>query len=101
MRSRRVRYADSFGEALRACTLEIQRRTIAAVQQFINRSAEHSLRPERKAGLHGIWAFRVTSGVRVFYTQQRDEAGSYSLLFHVGPHDDYRTVERRRPRHIR
>jgi len=97
MRPRRVRYADGFTEALRSCTPDLQQRTIEAIQHFINRTAEHAVRPERKSGLHGIWAFRVTRGIRVFYLQERDADGSYSLLFHVGPHDDYRTVERRRP----
>jgi hypothetical protein len=70
--------------------------TIAAVSQFIERTAEHSLQPDRKQGLSGIWAFRVTSGVRVFYVQKKDAEGTYSELFHVGPHDDYRTIGRRR-----
>jgi len=47
-------------------------------------------------GLGGIWAFRVTRGVRVFYTREKDEQGAYSRLIHVGPHDDYQTVGRRR-----
>ncbi len=98
MKPRRVRYAGGFAGALRSCTPDLQQQTIEAIQQFITRTAEHALRPERKSGLHGIWAFRVTSGIRVFYLQERDKEGSYSLLFHVGPHDDYRTVERRRPR---
>jgi len=70
--------------------------TIEAVKQFIDRTAENSLQPERKTGLQGIWASRVTSGVRVFYVQKKDAEGAYSELFHVGPHDDYRTVTRKR-----
>lgn len=86
-------FAGTTSDSARADHREEQ--TIEAVGQFINRTAERSLRPERKKGLAGIWAFRVTSGVRVFYTQQKDSEGSYSELFHVGPHDDYRTVTRK------
>jgi hypothetical protein len=98
MRPRQVRYAAGFEKSLRGCTPELQVQTLRAIEHFIDRSAENALRPQRKSGLRGIWAFRVTSGVRVFYTQERDEHGSYSELFRVGPHDDYRTIERRRPR---
>jgi len=69
---------------------------LRAVAAFIGRSAEHALRPARKAGLEGVWTFRVDSGVRVFYTQQRDERGAISELIGVGRHDDYRTIVRRR-----
>ncbi|HZK91723.1 MAG TPA: hypothetical protein VFC56_16400 [Stellaceae bacterium] len=71
-------------------------KVIDAIQHFANRSAENALQPERKMGLGGIWAFRVTRGVRVFYTREKDEQGAYSRLIHVGPHDDYQTVGRRR-----
>jgi mRNA-degrading endonuclease RelE of RelBE toxin-antitoxin system len=96
MRPRRVRYASGFQKALRDCPPELQAQIIRAVEQFINRTAENSLRPERKQGLDGIWAFRVTGGVRVFYRQAKDAQGTYSELVHVGPHDDYRTISRRR-----
>lgn len=76
--------------------VELQDQTIGAVRHFIERSAEHSLQPERKQGLADIWAFRVTSGIRVFYVQKKDPQGAYSELFHVGRHDDYRTISRRR-----
>jgi len=66
------------------------------VKRFVERTAENSLQPERKQGLAGIWAFRVTSSIRVFYEQKSDADGAYSELFHVGPHDDYRTISRRR-----
>jgi hypothetical protein len=92
-----VRYSASFNKALRDCPPELQRQIIEAIGYFIRRFAENALRPERKQGLTGIWAFRVTSGVRVFYTQEKDGHGTYSELFHVGPHDDYRKVDRRRP----
>jgi len=98
MNPRRVRYADGFIQALNEFGPEQRRQIESAITHFINRSAENSLRPERKTGLRGIWAFRVTSGVRVFYTQGKDGHGRHSELFHVGPHDDYRTVERKRPR---
>lgn len=95
MKPRRVKTAPGFDKALRELPADLRNQTIEAVRRFIDRSAEHSLRPERKQGLPGIWAFRVTSGVRVFYSQKRDTDGAYSELFHVGPHDDYRTVSRR------
>lgn len=98
MRPRRVRFERAFAEALRALPLELQQATREAVGAFINRSREHALRPERKSGLEGIWAFRVTAAVRVFYVQDTDEEGRVSVLFHVGRHDDYRTIIRRRPR---
>ena len=97
MKPRRVRYAGSFTKSLTNLSPDIQRLVVDAVDAFIMRSRENALRPERKSGLSGIWAFRVTSGIRVFYVQERDTQGIYSLLFHVGPHDDYRTVSRRRP----
>lgn len=96
MRPGRVRYTPGFQKALRNCPPELQTQVIRAVEQFINRTAENSLRPERKQGLEGIWAFRVTGGERVFYRQAKDDKGTYSELFHVGPHDDYRTVGRQR-----
>jgi hypothetical protein len=95
MRPRRVVYTPGFQKALRNCPPELQNTVIRAVEQFINRTAEHSLRPERKQGLDDIWAFRVTSGVRVFYRQAKDDKGACSELIHVGPHDDYRTIGRR------
>jgi len=96
MKPRRVKTAPGFDKALRDLSPNLRDQTIEAVKRFIDRSAERSLQPERKTGLQGIWAFRVTSGVRVFYVQKKDTEGAYSELFHVGPHDDYRTVTRRR-----
>lgn len=95
MKPRRVRFTAGFEKAFRELTADLRQQTQEAVAKFVDRSAEHALQPERKSGLKGIWAFRVTSSVRVFYTQQKDGHGSYSELFHVGPHDDYRTIERR------
>jgi mRNA-degrading endonuclease RelE of RelBE toxin-antitoxin system len=97
MRPRRVQFAVNFDKAFRDLP-DLQGQIRETIRHFINRTAENALQPERKAGLRGIWAFRVTSGVRVFYTQGKDAQGTYSELFHVGPHDDYRTIERRRPR---
>ncbi len=96
MRPRRVKTAPGFDRALRELPPNVREQTIRAVRHFIDRTAENSLQPERKQGLRGVWAFRVTSGVRVFYVQKRDGEGAYSELFHVGPHDDYRTISRRR-----
>jgi len=96
MKPRRVKTAPGFEKALRDLPPNLRDQTIQAVKRFIDRTAEHSLQPERKMGLQGIWVFRVTGGVRVFYVQRKDASGTYSELFHVGPHDDYRTVARRR-----
>ena len=96
MRPRRVKTAPGFDKALRDLPANPRNQTIEAVKRFIDRTGERSLQPERKRGLPGIWAFRVTSGVRVFYVQKKDAEGVYSELFHVGPHDDYRTISRRR-----
>jgi hypothetical protein len=68
----------------------------AAVAAFMDRSREQALRPERKSELDGVWTFRVDRDIRVFYTQERDAEGRISELFHVGRHDDYRTITRRR-----
>jgi hypothetical protein len=96
MKPRRVKTAPGFDKALRDLSPNLRGQTIEAVKRFIDRTAERSLQPERKTGLQGIWAFRVSSGVRVFYVQKKDAEGAYSELFHVGPHDDYRAVTRRR-----
>lgn len=70
-----------------------------AVRHFINRTNENALRVEKKSGLEGIWAFRVDRGTRVFFVLGKDGQGrTINRLFHVGAHDDYRTVARRRPR---
>jgi hypothetical protein len=66
MNPRRVKTAPGFDKALRDLPPNLQEQTIQAVKQFIERTTEHSLRPERKSGLPGVWAFRVTTGVRVF-----------------------------------
>jgi len=68
------------------------------IARVINRTAENALKIERKGGLLGIWAFWVTLGIRVFYTQKTDSDGRYAELFHIGHHDDYRIVKRKRPR---
>jgi mRNA-degrading endonuclease RelE of RelBE toxin-antitoxin system len=76
MRPRRVRYTPDFQKALRNLPPELQTQVIRVVDHFINRTAENSLRPERKQGLDGILAFRVTTGVRVFYQQAKDDKGA-------------------------
>jgi hypothetical protein len=95
MNPRRLYFAKGFDKAFRNLTPDLQRQVRQAILHFRERSAEHALRPERKSGLQGIWAFRVTRGLRVFYFQKRDAQGTYSELIHVGPHDDYRTIGRR------
>ena len=95
---RRVFFAAGFDRAFRSLRPELQEQVRQAIHHFRERTNENALPPERKAGLQGIWALRVTRDIRVFYTQEKDAQGSYSRLVHVGPHDDYRIVERRRPR---
>jgi mRNA-degrading endonuclease RelE of RelBE toxin-antitoxin system len=97
MHPRRVRFTAAFHRAYRKLSDEERRAVDVAVKAFIDRSRENALRPERKAGLRGMWAFRVDLGLRVFYTQERDAEGRISELFHVGRHDDYRIIARRRP----
>lgn len=97
MKPRRVRYTAAFTRSYLKLSPEIQRAVDDAIRAFIDRSREHALQPERKAGLKGIWTFRADLGLRVFYTQERDSAGRLSELFHVGRHDDYRTIRRSRP----
>jgi len=96
MNARRVSFTKKFDQAFRNLTPEVQREIREAILHFRARNAEHALRPERKSGLQGIWAFRATRGVRVFYAQKKDAQGAYSELVDVGPHDDYRTISRRR-----
>ena len=96
MRPRRVRYPSSFDRSYLKFPDETRQMIAAAVDAFVDRSREHALRPERKSGLEGIWTFRVGLGIRVFYTQERDVEGRISELFHVGRHDEYRTITRRR-----
>ena len=91
--------AASFGESLRDFPPDQQDRIKEALGKFRDRTAEHALRNERKEGI-GCWAFRVTgvSGVRVFHVPRSDDRGRYWLLFHVGQHNDYRTVRRKIPK---
>src|ERR1700756_397394 len=95
---RRLRLGDGFRIALRKLDPNLQEEVREAVRKFRDRSAENSLQLEKKSGLKGVWAFRVNLPIRVFYVQRRDTVGSYSDLFHVGPHDDYRTILNKRPR---
>jgi hypothetical protein len=72
MKPRRVKTAPGFDKALPDLPANLRGQTIEAVKRFVDRTSERSLQPERKAGLQGVWAFRVTSGVRVFYVQKKD-----------------------------
>jgi len=96
---RRIKAAPSFTEAVRKFPPDQQDRIRDAVKRFRDRSAENALQSAPKTGLN-CWAFRVpgVGGARVFYIQRRDDEGRYSLLFHVGPHDDYRIARRRIPK---
>jgi mRNA-degrading endonuclease RelE of RelBE toxin-antitoxin system len=96
MRPRRVSFTPAFERSYLKLPPETRRMIAAAVDAFIGRSRENALRPELKSGLKGIWTFRVDLGLRVFYTQERDAEGRISELFHVGRHDDYRTIMRGR-----
>ena len=96
MNPRRISFAKEFDQAFRNLAPDLQHQVRDAIHHFRARSAEHALRPERKSGLPGIWAFRATRGVRVFYVQRKDAQGTYNELIYVGPHDDYRTIGRRR-----
>src|SRR3954447_5131331 len=97
MNTRRISFAPGFGSALRKLEPDVQESVKESVRNFRNRSAENALLPEKKAGLKGIWAFRVTTAIRVFYVQRKDSAGSYSEIFYVGLHNDYRTVINKKP----
>ena len=96
MRRRRIRVTAAFDRSYNKFPPNTQLLIDDAVAAFVDRSREHALRPERKSGLNDIWTFRVDRGIRVFYTQERDAKGLVSELFHVGRHDDYRTITRRR-----
>jgi mRNA-degrading endonuclease RelE of RelBE toxin-antitoxin system len=96
MKRRRVRFSPAFERSYLKFPAEARQVIDAAIAAFIDRIREHALRPERKSGLEGIWTFRVDRGIRVFYTQERDAEGRISELFHVGRHDEYRTITRRR-----
>jgi mRNA-degrading endonuclease RelE of RelBE toxin-antitoxin system len=98
MNARRIYLAPGFGSALRKLEPDVQELVKEAVRKFRDRSAESSLQPEKKSGLKGIWAFRVNLAIRVFYVQRRDKTGTYNELFHVGSHDDYRTVINKKPK---
>ena len=97
MRPRRISFAPGFDRSLRKLSQEDRERAIEAVRHFIDRTAENSLRTEKKQGLKGIWAFRVTDSIRAFYVQSRDGEGVYSELFYVGQHDEYRAIQRKKP----
>jgi hypothetical protein len=97
MKARRVKFAPGFERTLRNLSIEEQEHAIKAIRQFIDGTAENSLRPEKKKGLKGIRAFRVTDRIRAFYIQKRDGEGTYNELFLVGQHNEYRTIKRKKP----
>ena len=95
MQPRRVVLTARFVEALKAIRTDEQERVKKAIGQFINRTAENAIQAKPKTGLD-CWAFRVPgTGIRVFYDPKRDDRGRYAELFHVGYHDDYRTIKRK------
>jgi hypothetical protein len=93
---RRVRHTRAFERSYLKFPPETRLIIDAAVEAFAKRSRENALQPGPKSGLEGIWTFRVDRDIRVFYTQERDAEGRISELFHVGRHDEYRTITRRR-----
>jgi len=98
MNPRRIELLPSFAAALKDLAPEIRDATLEAVKHFRNRTNENALQVERKSGLKGVWAFRVDRGHRVFFIQENGPDGDkVNQIFHVGPHDDYRTVTRKRP----
>lgn len=97
MNNRRIKILDDFMLCLRDLPDDIVQGTKVALKQYIERSAENSLRPEYKNGLD-VWAIRITKGYRAFFMRHKDDNGRIDVFFHVGPHDDYRSVKRLRPR---
>lgn len=96
--NRIVRISPTLDRQLRRLTPDQAEAVRQSLKRFIDRSAEHSLRPEKKSGLGGIWAIRVNSGDRLFYVQEtRSDGQTVSVFFHYGPHDDYRVIERLKP----
>lgn len=99
MKPRRLKFSPTFWRAYKSLpTEDLKDATDQALKDFASRSNETRLRAERKqGGKRGreIWAFRVDRSYRVFYVQEKDEQGRYSLLVHVGPHDDYRRIKGR------
>jgi len=99
MEPRRVVILPSFAASYRVLPSPIQNAVDEAVRRFIDRTNENALKVEKKSGLEGVWAFRIDRGVRAFFVQTKDARGrTINRLFHVGEHDDYRTVTRKRPR---
>jgi len=93
---RRVVLTARFTEALKALTADEIQIVRKAIDHFRKRTAEHAIQARPKTGLD-CWAFRVPgTGIRVFYDPKQDDRGRYAELFHVGHHDDYRTVKRKR-----
>jgi len=92
---RRVVLTTRFGGALKGLSADEIKKVKQAIEHFINRTAEHAIQARPKTGLD-CWAFRVPgTGIRVFYTPEKDDRGRFAELFHVGHHDDYRTVKRK------
>lgn len=99
MPKRRIEFLPSFIAAYRKLPVHLHAPVDEAVRHFVERSNETALKVEKKAGPKGIWAFRVDRGWRIFFVQGRDGQGrTVDRLFHVGEHDDYATVARKRPR---
>ncbi|HEX4110998.1 MAG TPA: hypothetical protein VH020_00545 [Stellaceae bacterium] len=99
MEPRRIVKLSSFDDAYRDLSPQIQEAVDKALRHFFERSNENALKVEKKVGLEGVWAFRVDRGIRIFFVQGKDMQGrTINRLFHVGAHNDYRTVTRKRPR---
>jgi len=95
MQPRRIEILESFRIAVRSLP-ELTDAIAEAVKHFVARSNENALQVEKLT--KGMWSFRVDRGNRAFFDQAKDAHGNaVSRLFHVGPHDDYRTAHRKQP----
>ncbi len=89
MQARRIKIEKSFVSSLKKVPQQVRQKVDDCLKHFIDRDAEHSLRPEPKSGFKNVWTIRLTRGYRAFYSQETDEQGTYSSFFFVGDHDSY------------
>lgn len=94
MPKRRVEITPAFEDAYLALSPQLQDRVVAALSSFSEMTADNSLRPELKNGFDNVWSIRVSKGYRAFYKKLRDKEGAIFYMFHVGPHDDYKSLKR-------
>lgn len=94
MNDRRIQFHDRFRKSLMKLSPEIILATQESLRKYKSREAGNGLKPEPKNGSPEFWAIRVTQNYRAFFVKMKDDMGRYDLFFHVGPHDDYRSVSR-------